>query len=538
MLKSPYFIRYNPIYYLLLTIGIFLPSLLLSNNISVANVSLTGQDVSAGTNNIANFNLVQFDLSWDNSWRISTGANNWDAAWVFVKYMVGSSGVWQHATINYVDGTAANDGHTQPSGATVETANDGMGVFVYRDADGSGTFSLIGIELRWNYGADGVQDNDIVDVQVFAIEMVYVPAANFYVGDGTENTVAGQLHDAADVTTPFQITGEGSITLGGTTTGNMGNNDATGQLSADDFDESTTQTLPANFPKGYSAFYCMKYEISQGQYTDFLNSLTRTQQQSRTESDVSTDAITNIYALAGYSFSPARNTIYCPSSGNGTISPIIFSCNTPDRACNYLHWKDGFAYADWAGLRPMTELEFEKACRGTINPIIDEYAWGTTNIHASNYTLINDGTSSEGFSNTGANTGNAFYTAVNNSIGQGPVRVGIFAASVANKTREETGGTFYGIMEMSGNLPEVCIPIGTSNARNYTGIHGDGELTTGGESDVTGWPSNYFDIGIRGGDWANADYTLRISQRNTAHFGSYPNARNLGYGFRCIKTAN
>ena len=34
----------------------------------------------------------------------------------------------------------------------------------------------------------------------------------------------------------------------------------------------------AGFPNDYNAFYCMKYELSQGGYRDFLNCLTYTQQ--------------------------------------------------------------------------------------------------------------------------------------------------------------------------------------------------------------------------------------------------------------------
>jgi hypothetical protein len=35
--------------------------------------------------------MVNFNLSWDNSWRSSVGPSNWDAAWVFVKFMVGET---------------------------------------------------------------------------------------------------------------------------------------------------------------------------------------------------------------------------------------------------------------------------------------------------------------------------------------------------------------------------------------------------------------------------------------------------------------
>lgn len=57
-----------------------------ANNIQVTNASLTGNN---GT-----FAFIQFDLSWENSWR-GGGLSNWDAAWVFVKYR-DVSNVWHH----------------------------------------------------------------------------------------------------------------------------------------------------------------------------------------------------------------------------------------------------------------------------------------------------------------------------------------------------------------------------------------------------------------------------------------------------------
>ena len=60
-----------------------------ANNIAVSNVQLVNKNTSAGPNSIENFAMVQFNLSWENSWRTSTGPSNWDAAWVFVKYRVG-----------------------------------------------------------------------------------------------------------------------------------------------------------------------------------------------------------------------------------------------------------------------------------------------------------------------------------------------------------------------------------------------------------------------------------------------------------------
>jgi len=48
-----------------------------ANNLTITNVSLTKPDSANSTI------TVQFDISWDNSWR---NYINYDAVWVFVKY--------------------------------------------------------------------------------------------------------------------------------------------------------------------------------------------------------------------------------------------------------------------------------------------------------------------------------------------------------------------------------------------------------------------------------------------------------------------
>ncbi|MDI9573694.1 MAG: SUMF1/EgtB/PvdO family nonheme iron enzyme, partial [Bacteroidota bacterium] len=306
-----------------------------ANNINVSNIRVTGQNTTAGENNPANYTLVQFDLSWENSWRTSSAPNNWDAAWVFVKYRVGS-GDWQHAWLNNTGhssgtGTSAtiDAGLLTPGTAFHATTNPALGVFIYRSADGTGNFSITGAQLRWNYGANGVADNATVDVKVFAIEMVYVPAGNFYVGSGGTETSAFYMYPTT--TNPYQITGEGAITVG-TTDGNL-------YYPSSTYGGDQSGPIPANFPKGYAAFYCQKYEISQQQYVDFLNTLTSAQASTRYP-----NATTNRHAI--------------------TVSGGVYSTTNPYVACNFLSWMDGAAYSDWAGLRPMTELEFEKACRG------------------------------------------------------------------------------------------------------------------------------------------------------------------------------
>ena len=480
-----------------------------SNNIQIANVTLTGQ------NTTSDFTMVQFDLTWENSWRVNSGPSNWDAAWVFVKYRVGS-GPWLHAFLdnsghNTGSGTAASiaPGLLNTANAFNATTNPAMGAFVHRSGNGAGTFTQTGLQLRWNYGANGIADGDAVDIKVFAVEMVYVPSGSFQVGDGTTTSVQGQFRNGS-TNTPLTISSENALTLGGTTNGNLANNNNAGMASADDFNNTTTQTLPAAFPKGFNAFYCMKYEISQQQYVDFLNTLTQTQATARKHTGSS-----NRYAITG-------STV-----GN-------YATNHPFVACNFLSWMDGVAYLDWSGLRPMTELEFEKACRGTLTPLANEFAWGTTSITGATG-ISNSGANNEVASNAGAN---AVFN--NNASVQGPLRVGSFATGTS--TREQAGASYYGIMDLSGNLWERTVSVGNATGRNFTApIHGNGLLTNDGFCDISTWPgfvtnkvSGATGAGFRGGAWDFTSFSLRASDRLSASFVF--TARLNDYGFRAVRS--
>ena len=345
-----------------------------------------------------------------------------------------------------------------------------------------------------------------------------------------------------------------ALTLGGGGAGSLGNNNATGMLSADDFNDSTSTTLPLTFSKGYDAFYCMKYEISQGQYRDFLNTLTRDQQNKRTYTDVSTDAITNTYVMADNSSMQNRNGIRCPSTGNGTTEPITFGCDyngasTFDEvtdgqwiACNYLSWMDGCAYADWAGLRPMTELEFEKVCRGPVTPVADEYAWGTTDLTQAEGAVQNPGENNEVAATTG--NGLANYDGAGTDI-SGPLRVGFAAASATN--RVSAGSGYYGNMNMSDNLWERAVTVGSSTGRVFIGTNGDGLLTTTasneGNATNSDWPgiddtptngiTGASGSGFRGGYWGISAGRLQVSLRTNAAYTS--TSRSLSYGFRLVR---
>jgi formylglycine-generating enzyme required for sulfatase activity len=496
-----------------------------ANNISVSSVTLTAR------NKTADYVQVQFNLSWQNSFRVNTGPSNWDAAWVFIKFKVGVNGEWKHASVS------TTGGHSIPSGATASQA-DTKGLFIYRDANGTGNLSLTGVQLRWNYGTDGVGDEEKIYVKVFAVEMVLVPQGDFQVGSGGQNT--GEFRRANDVNssgaaTTFTITSTAPTFQGNNSASSAanlstrlgeGNNLSTG---------TTTATLGAGFPTGFGAFYCMKYEISQGQYRDFLNTLTYTQQVTRTASAPNSAARTGALISSG----TARNGIEIKTAGTSSTTPAVYGCNLSNNntfdeaadgewiACNYLSWGDVTAYLDWAALRPMTELEYEKACRGNLPPVVNEYAWGdatATSLSA----LLNTSQSTEASNTSGANL-------VSNNVLSGPVRGGIFATG--SSTRIQAGSSYYGLMEMSGNLWEQTVPISNANARSFSNVVGDGTLASNGNADVSSWPAAV-DVGIRGGSYTSTGSLNYLSDRSNISSGVTTRNNNIGgRGVRKFLTA-
>ncbi|HRY31567.1 MAG TPA: SUMF1/EgtB/PvdO family nonheme iron enzyme [Bacteroidales bacterium] len=463
---------------------------LFSNNIKVSDVSL-----SAG--------IITFSLSWDNSWN---DAVNHDAAWVFVKYRYPLP-EWQHVILN----TA---GHVLPAGCLAVVPADGMGVFLYRSA-GVGGNAFQNLQLSWNLAVNGIGNTDSIQVKVFAIEMVYVPEGSFYAGDGVST---GSLRQVA-TNTPVLISDQPVVIKCGNTSYDDAQLEGNGILVDGDGGIDMLGTTSINnpdYPTGFKAFYCMKYEISQGQWADFLNSLTAAQ------------CVTRYHVTTANRYTISGNWPYLMASA-------------PDRACNFLNWPDGCAYADWAGLRPMTELEYEKACRGPQAVVAGEYTWGSTAIYNVAYTLINNGGQNELAANQGVGTGNAAYDVTNGSL-DGPLRCGIFAAGALNKTRLESGATYWGIMEMSGNLWERTVSLGSTTGRYYSGLHGNGALNSAGNADVSIWPglvtgavTGADGSGFRGGGWDVTSAYLRLSARIYA--SDVYTVRSNNHGFRICRSA-
>lgn len=459
----------------------------------MSNVRIVNRDT------VANTAFILVDISWQNSWRLDTSEapGNYDAAWVFVKV--------RNSDTSSLHLILSEENITPPEGAAIEVAPDGTGFFIFHSDTFSGHTSFTNVAIQWNYGLLGLTDTEDFTVKVFAIEMVYIPEEPFIAG-----TAAG-----GDEQFPFLPT---TINTGLSTVIPTGTDGIDGTPSGG---HPEGQIPPAfnNFPNGYNAAFCMKYELTQDQYAAFLNDLSPVQ------------AAKNFQPLETLTKLPYRYNIYIDS-----ITGLFVSGN-PFLPINVLGYTDGAAYADWAGLRLMTELEFEKICRGPVSSIPGTYPWGDTTITAIDYSIINAGAEDELIATMDYVNGNAYYLATNGSI-EGPVRSGIFAATSTLPSRRATGATYYGVMDMGGNVLERTVVMYLAEGRAYKGTHGDGYLSTSGLHTNLDWPASMgypFGISGRGGKWNTEAARMLISDRSL--IVNALNSRYHNAGFRFIRTS-
>jgi formylglycine-generating enzyme required for sulfatase activity len=457
-----------------------------ANNLRVANVSVTKRDDHTA--------FLKFDISWENSWR-HTNINH-DAAWVFFKVRQEGSAEWQPVML---EGSGINlSDYSNGVGTAIDiiVPSERMGLFVRRAEEGSGILSVTNVQAVWNFSSNSLVKTSRVFVQTLAVEMVYVAQGNFAVGNGSPGFTPAPFTLTTISTNDANVAPSGTGSLGGMAGG-----------------FPTGQTAPnALWPNGYSAFYCMKYDVTEGQWVDFFNTLTDAQKTARditgnVNGGKNTDGVTN------------RNTVAWTSGGATSAAP--------DRVCAYFSWGDEAAFADWAGLRPMTELEFEKACRGPLATILDEYAWGSA-AYTAVTGIMNAGLGTE--TATGGNCNNFFCT----PTPKGPYRAGIFAT--ATSSRISAGASYWGIMDLSGNVWKMFVTVDNATGRAFTGVHGDGKLNASGDADVTLWPgTSAVGTGSRGGHYNTADNYMRVAERRFAASGA--SARVENKGIRAVRTA-
>ena len=427
-----------------------------ANNVQISNVAVSGTTAT-------------FNLSWENSWNSTSNVDtlyptNWDAVWIFVKVQSNATNLWSHQNL-----AATGHSATGATALSVETQADNVGVFIRRTNAGHGNITNAAISLELGTLPAGSQYN----FKVFGIEMVRVPAGSFYIGDG--NTASVGVFEKTLITPST-----GALPVGTLFT--------------------SSNAVPAAFPKGAGGFYAMKYEITNEQYADFLNTMTYDQQASFFA--VAPNAIrkTNVFGAVSPGLY-ARGYIQIDTPGVNNTTPAVVGVNlNGDDIFNDL--PDGLnvaqanlgprrfiAYLDWSGLRPMTEFEFEKICRGTrlngnpVQPIMNEYPWGTLDYAA--YISTTVGITDKDKPNE------RFVGAVINGrcfgqSGNYPSRVGIFAEGATG--RAAAGAGFYGNMNMGDNVLELVVSA-HANGTSYTGNLGDGVLAVNAEANQIGWPS-------------------------------------------------
>ncbi len=295
-------------------------------------------------------------------------------------------------------------------------------------------------------------------------------------------------------------------------------------------------SLGATYPKGYAGFYVMKYETSQEQYVEFLNSLTLDQQKARVTNNNFATMKRGDYVFGDLKTPNCRNGIVFIEQRK-VNTPVVFGNNlnpandlfsTDDGqtlACNYMSIEDMIAYCSWSGLRPMSELEYEKACRRFYPQVPDkgEYAWNTNN-GVNSLSSLND----LNFRGDEREQALSYLKNVNsgttNSI-NGPVRCGMFGTSATNQS--QSGGTYWGVMEMSGNLKELCANV------NYSNL--DGGSCGAGEYNTALWNITVGNYGVRGGGFSSPDSLLRTSDRTEAmNYFTSITQRDSTVGFRGV----
>jgi len=422
---------------------------------------------------------LRFTVNWDNSWYLDAIAepNNHDGIYIFAKYRIKGSNTWQELPLmNAKTGIYKLDWYSVDGNR-----------FIISKPNNPITDSETVINCSIQLKETGTQ---LMDIKVYAIEMVYIPRGSFYVGDAAAN---GSLKRGND-SKPYFIQTEEQILVG----------KSTGSL-LDTGADAPTQTIPSEYPKGFAGNYIMKYELNQQQYTDFLNSLSYQQQTNHTTAKPTGAKGTPALSVGN----TCRNGIVIDKPSNGT-DPARYAIDGngngqynedndgQGRACNWLNWNDLSAYLAWSGMQAMTELQFEKICRGPNDPIAWEFAWGNANVVDAN-TIIDNGTDKERATDALAND---FGLASHGYDGpQGVIRTG-FAAT--NRTgRIETGAAYYGVMEMSGNAWETVINIHTSAGVKYKGEIANLTLGINGEALSNTWPSSSTALGtgVKGGAW-------------------------------------
>jgi hypothetical protein len=345
---------------------------------------------------------IQFDAAWQGSWRSDI---NHDAAWIFFKVRPEGAKEWQHVQL-------AADRVLNPKGYACEgnrkmdfllplpeekapvtgrDAHRSTGMFV-RQASQSPpcSIALTNVTAVWNLDRTGIGRDTKVQIIAVCLKMVYIAEGPFYLGSGgtetagwyeypepkkeraatfgsTNGTATVVVHEGVDNSTEYPaylVKNAGPIPTG----------KKPGQLWARGA-EPVEGEIPATFPNGYAAFYVQSEWINVYDYVVMLNT-------------VPAQVADALYDINGAFF--VANCYYTYEEGKANPKGITREGTGPDYTyvqtwssyygnprqpvwgMRWLTWENAASFAAWAGLRPPTELEFEKYMRGPRQPVPDE----------------------------------------------------------------------------------------------------------------------------------------------------------------------
>jgi formylglycine-generating enzyme required for sulfatase activity len=431
---------------------IFLPLLIISCYFLPFRVAAAGLQIEEVTLYQEEGNpCVLLTLRWKHAWR---NERNHDGVWLFFKTKKENG--WEHVR-------PASEGHrvvdelaAWPASLQMEVPEDGIGVFLFPGVEFRGEVHAT-VSVRLQEGRQGSV------LRAFGQEMVFIPGGPNTLGDPDTTALAcGAFYRAGDrgqYGGLLEVTRQAQEIPVGAEAGMLYYRPNAGPYAGDG-----RGPVPAAFPKGVAPFWIMKYELTEGQYVDFLNTLTPEQARYR---------------------NPVEAPGYEEAGGSIRFQGGRWLAVYPERPCGFLGWKDLLAYADWAGLRPMTELEYTKACRGARDPVAGAYAWGT-----SVRRYLQRGLDEKGFLQIGLNLTEA-------QLDFDRLSLSTFGAS------------YYRVMDLSDCLWEWVVSAGHPEGRAFTGRHGDGRLAKTGDADTPGWPmENGF--GFRGSGYYLEDDPLRL----------------------------
>ena len=428
------------------------------------------------------------NVKWANAWN---NQKNKDVIWLFFKAVLPEVG-YRHIAV-------AEQGHeivcnfSKPgSEYVIEVDEERLGIFLATDGPFRGDVEVtlkISLDVK---SMDGLNLHNL-PLKAFGIEMVEIPEGGFFLGDASPGAIEegalyqpnnkGEFASLVHIQSQAQ---ELTVEKGG----DLYYQNPRGYCG----DQSGK--IPASYPNGFAAFYLMKYEITAGEYASFLNTLSPAQLEARI---------------------PTEASGYYEGGGCLKANENRFIAEYPDKPCQFLSWDDAMAYADWACLRPMTEFEFAKACRGSRKGMSEDYPWGQKPKEQVQRLPTSD----------------KELAMVN----------GWPESKLSDSTLAYYGASYYWVMDLSGSLWERLVSIGHPAGRAFDGTNGDGELSPEGYANTRKWPVGKEDaggVGFRGGGFYGYDrgyhkYNPFSPVAYRPYGGWHGTMRSVAYGTRLAR---